>query len=126
RWSLLASGGRRTIACSPVAPRNRGTMVMIALRRYARAAAASLILASPVLLAAQKNDKADKSKDNPDARRPKMTLKAQPVIGIAPARVVLTAELVGGANDYEDFYCPTIEWEWGDGTRSESSADCAP
>ncbi len=45
---------------------------------------------------------------------------------MAPARVVLTAELVGGDDDFEDFYCPAIEWEWGDGTKSESSTDCAP
>ena len=41
-------------------------------------------------------------------------------------RVVLTAELSGGANDYEAFYCPTVEWDWGDGTESESTADCEP
>ena len=45
---------------------------------------------------------------------------------MAPARVVLTAELTGGANDFEEFYCPSVEWEWGDGTKSESSSDCAP
>jgi len=42
------------------------------------------------------------------------------------SRVVLTAELVGGDNDFEDFYCPAVEWEWGDGTKSESATDCAP
>jgi hypothetical protein len=62
----------------------------------------------------------------PDPKRPKLTLKAQPVIAIAPARVVLTAELQGGPNDYEEFYCPSIEWDWGDGTQSESTSDCAP
>ncbi len=61
-----------------------------------------------------------------DAKRPKLTLKAQPVIAMSPARVVLTAELVGGPNDYEEYYCPTIEWDWGDGTQSESTNDCAP
>ena len=45
---------------------------------------------------------------------------------MAPARVVFTAELTGGANDFEDFYCGAVEWEWGDGTKSESSSDCAP
>jgi hypothetical protein len=71
--------------------------------------------------------KAEKDqKDSPDAKRPKLTLKAQPVISIAPSRVVLTAELIGGANDFEEFYCPTVAWEWGDGTRSESTTDCAP
>ena len=42
-------------------------------------------------------------------RRPRVTLRAQPAVGIAPARVVFTAELVGGANDFEEFYCPTVD-----------------
>ena len=95
-------------------------------RRYAWAGAASLLV-SATLVAAPGVQKADKdAKDNPDAKRPQVRLKAQPVIAMAPARVVLTAELVGGANDFEEFYCPTIEWEWGDGTQSASSSDCAP
>jgi hypothetical protein len=96
------------------------------LRRDAWAGAASLLVAA-MLATAASAQKADKDqKDNPDARRPKLTLKAQPVIAMAPARVVLTAELQGGANDFEEFYCPSVEWEWGDGTKSESSSDCAP
>ena len=99
---------------------------MSQLPRHAWAGAASLIL-SIALAASASAQKADKdSKDNPDNKRPKITLKAQPVIAMAPARVVLTAELVGGDDDFEDFYCPAVEWEWGDGTKSESSADCAP
>lgn len=62
----------------------------------------------------------------PDSKRPRLTLKAQPVIAMSPARVVLTAELLGGPNDYEEYYCPAIEWDWGDGTQSESSNDCSP
>jgi len=95
------------------------------MRHYAWAGAATLVLSAPLgLSAAQKADK--DARDNPDSRRPKVTLKAQPVIAMAPARIVLTAELNGGANDFEEFYCPTVEWEWGDGTHSESSSDCAP
>ena len=90
------------------------------------AALAAALLAGTTALA-DGSQKADKDpKDNPDAKRPKLTLKAQPVISIAPSRVVLTAELVGGANDFEEFYCPTVAWEWGDGTESESTTDCAP
>jgi hypothetical protein len=55
-----------------------------------------------------------------------LMLSARPQVSMAPARVVLMAELVGGSRDFEEFYCPTIEWEWGDGTKSESSADCDP
>jgi hypothetical protein len=32
----------------------------------------------------------------------------------------------GGADDYEDFYCPSVEWDWGDGTKSGNSEDCDP
>jgi hypothetical protein len=96
------------------------------LRRYVRAAVASLLV-SATLAAAPAAQKADKdAKDNPDNKRPQVKLRAQPVIAMAPARVVLTAEIVGGANDFEEFYCPAIEWEWGDGTQSASSSDCAP
>ena len=61
-----------------------------------------------------------------DETRPKLTLKAQPMMAIAPARIVFTAELNGGANDLQEYYCPTIEWEWGDDTRSEATSDCEP
>ncbi len=40
--------------------------------------------------------------------------------------LVATAELTEGANDYQDYYCPKIEWIWGDGTQSESGEDCEP
>ena len=50
----------------------------------------------------------------------------QPPVGVAPARVVLTAELIGGLNDFEEYYCPTVSWEWGDDTKSESTVDCEP
>jgi hypothetical protein len=59
-------------------------------------------------------------------QRPKLTLKAQPNVGVAPARILLTAELTGGANDFEDYYCPTVLWDWADGTESESTVDCEP
>jgi len=72
---------------------------------------------------AQKDGKDSKDKDD---KRPKVTLKAQPVVSISPSKVTLRAELTGGANDYEEFYCPTVEWDWGDGTQSESTSDCEP
>jgi hypothetical protein len=83
-------------------------------------AASAVVVAAFVTAAAQKDDKDAKD------QRPKVTLKATPIVSIAPARVVLTAELVGGSNDYEEYYCPTVEWDWGDGTQSESTADCEP
>jgi len=59
-------------------------------------------------------------------QRPKLSLKAQPNVGISPVRIVLTAELAGGANDYQEYYCPTVLWDWADGTESESTFDCEP
>jgi hypothetical protein len=38
----------------------------------------------------------------------------------------MVADIQGGPNDYEDFYCASIEWDWADGTTSESSEDCDP
>lgn len=86
---------------------------------------AALLVAS---LSAQKNDKNSKDKDakNPGTDRPKLTLTARPTVAIAPARVVLTAELTGGANDYQEYYCPSVRWEWGDLSSSETGLDCPP
>lgn len=58
--------------------------------------------------------------------RPKAALRVNPAMIFPPARVVGTAELTEGANDYQDYYCPKIEWDWGDHTTSESGEDCDP
>src|SRR3954453_14479291 len=93
-------------------------------RRVLLAAVVSLTLAagSVTVFALQKSDKDSKDGD----KRPRLALKAQPTVGVSPARVVLTAELIGGANDFEEYYCAAVEWEWGDDTRSESTTDCEP
>jgi hypothetical protein len=97
---------------------------MSILRRQLWAAAVLLPLAAASITASafQKPDKNAKDGD----KRPRLSLKAQPAIAVSPARVVLTAELTGGANDFEEYYCTAVEWEWGDETRSESTADCEP
>ena len=97
------------------------------VRQQAWAGIASLLVAAALTtgISAQKKDKDKDQKDSADPR-PKVSLRATPVIAMAPARVVFTAELTGGANDFEEFYCGAVEWEWGDGTKSESSSDCAP
>lgn len=58
--------------------------------------------------------------------RPRISVKANPAMGMSPARIVASADLSGGANDYEEFYCASVEWEWGDDTKSTTSADCDP
>ncbi len=99
---------------------------MYHLRRSFSVGAACFCLAATVAASdAQKNAGKD-AKEPPDAKRPQVRLKANPVISVSPAKITLVAEIVGGANDFEEYYCPTVEWDWGDGTQSESSADCAP
>ena len=61
-----------------------------------------------------------------DKKKPSITVRASPSAGFSPLRVVLTVELQGGADDFADYYCPTVEWIWGDDTRAESTADCDP
>ena len=73
-------------------------------------------------VAALQNDKAQ----DDDARRPKIRLRAQPQVSIAPARITLSVALQGGADDFEEYYCAGVEWEWGDDTSSESTTDCEP
>ena len=59
-------------------------------------------------------------------KKASVSLKATPSIGFSPARVVVTAEVKGGPNDAEELYCASVEWVWGDDTRSETKADCEP
>ena len=58
-------------------------------------------------------------------KKPQLDLRASPRIAFPPVQVLLTAQLKGGA-ELEEFYCPGLEWDWGDGTRSSHEADCAP
>jgi len=81
-------------------------------------AALAAVLVAAVHLPAAQRDASDK--------KPSLSLKATPPAGFAPLRVHLTVDVRGGANDYADFYCPTVQWDWDDGTISENSADCDP
>lgn len=88
------------------------------LGRSTAAAVALALVVGPLSIQARPSDTKDK--------KPALTLKANPAVGFAPMRIFLSAELKGGPNDYQEYYCPTVEWDWGDGTRSESTADCEP
>jgi len=58
--------------------------------------------------------------------RPELSLRARPQVAFAPAEISFTGVLRGGRDDYEEFYCVSAEWDWDDGTRSESILDCEP
>jgi hypothetical protein len=66
------------------------------------------------------------AKDAPKPKKPSISIKANPNVSFSPARIVFVAELRGGSDDFEEFYCATVEWEWGDGTESENTVDCEP
>jgi hypothetical protein len=59
------------------------------------------------------------------AKRPRLDARAAPRVVMSPARVLVVAQLVGG-QDVEEYYCPGVEWDWGDGTRSFRESDCDP
>ncbi len=61
-----------------------------------------------------------------DDERPELTLRGRPNVAFAPAEIRFTGLLRGGPDDHEDFYCVEAEWDWDDGTRSESIFDCEP
>lgn len=62
------------------------------------------------------------------AGKPQVELKATPqfaLLGIGPrasATVRFRLSVKDAGN--EDYYCPRVEWEWEDGTRSEEESDC--
>ena len=85
----------------------------IAIRSVSAFAGAGLLAGTVVLATA-------------DDRKPSITVRANPTAGFSPLKVVLSAEIKGGPDDFAEFYCPTIEWIWGDDTRAESTSDCEP
>ena len=58
--------------------------------------------------------------------RPELTLRARPNTAFAPVEIVFTGRIRGGDDNNEEFYCLSAEWDWGDGTTSESIFDCDP
>jgi hypothetical protein len=82
------------------------------------ALAAALLLTLPAVASAG-------GKDKEKQKKPALTLRATPRFGFSPLGVFFTAELSGG-DDVEQYYCPEIEWEWGDGDKSSKESDCAP
>jgi hypothetical protein len=58
-------------------------------------------------------------------RKPQLDLRATPRVAFSPVEILITGQLKGGV-DLEEFYCPGLEWDWGDGTRSAYESDCEP
>lgn len=88
--------------------------------------AQAVILAFSALLLIPANALQARAQGGNNNKKPSLSLKATPSVSFAPARIVVVAEVKGGPDDFEEFYCPTIEWEWGDLTTSTAEADCDP
>jgi hypothetical protein len=75
----------------------------------------------------------EKGEKKDTGKKPSLELRQRPLFPTSPAEMTFTAELKGGT-DSEEFYCPTVEWEWGDdarhggttGTKSVEEGDCDP
>jgi len=91
---------------------------MTDLRRVCCTLTAALAVLPPVGLAARAQQA--------EARKPTLSLRVTPPMGFTPLRVRAAAEVRDGSDDYADFYCATVEWDWGDGTISENTGDCNP
>jgi len=96
------------------------------LKSVVMASAASVALLVVAVAAQSPDQKAPEQKSKSEPKRPQIMLKATPASGMVPVRISGVAELKGGDDDFEEYYCPSIEWNWGDGTVSESSNDCDP
>jgi hypothetical protein len=102
------------------APQEAGKKREALMRRFSRVLLAPAVLVLAVGVAGAAPAKAHKPNDA------RLNLRATPVVSFAPTRIFLSGEIKGGPDDNEQFYCPSVEWDWGDGTISERSADCAP
>jgi hypothetical protein len=91
------------------------------MRKFPKGPVRPIIALCAVVLAA-----ATASSAGDEKKKPSLNMRAMPVSGFAPLKVSVTVTLQGGANDYEEFYCPAVEWDWDDGTKSEEKIDCDP
>lgn len=57
-----------------------------------------------------------------------LRLRVTPPIAFSPARVSAVGEIKGEPHPTDEalLYCAGVEWDWGDGTRSEMQSDCEP
>jgi hypothetical protein len=117
---LVATPPALALSSSPSAPANTNATAHVDAAAPVNANADATAAESP-------NKKSDeKAQGDEKSKKPSLSLRASPPISFSPANIHLVAELKGGPDDYEEFYCPAIEWDWGDGTHSENSSDCDP
>ena len=87
--------------------------------------ALAVLLALGLASAGRADKKSDEAKkdEGKKGKRPALELRALPRFAFSPANIHFTAELTGG-DDVEELYCPDVEWEWGDGGKSQQESLC--
>jgi hypothetical protein len=68
---------------------------------------------------------AEASAKEPKPKRPKAEARAIPALGVAPLEVLVILDLKGG-DELEELYCPEVEFDWADGSKSVQESDCPP
>jgi hypothetical protein len=83
-------------------------------------------LAAALVLVFAVGPQAQQPESKPEPKRPTLAVRITPPTGFTPLRVRASADVRDGSDDYPEFYCATVEWDWGDGTISENTTDCDP
>lgn len=58
-----------------------------------------------------------------DEPKPRIEFRALPQFGFSPLKVHALVIIENGG---QELYCPEVEWNWGDSSRSFETSDCAP
>jgi hypothetical protein len=85
-------------------------------------AAALAVASSPVVAETPAPQAAESDKPKKLA----LDLRITPQVSFAPSRVRAIAERRLPEDRTAEFYCPSVEWDWGDLTESEESNECEP
>ena len=85
-------------------------------------AAALAVASSPVVAETPAPQAAESDKP----KKLSIDLRITPQVSFAPSRVRAIAELKLPEYRTAEFYCPSVEWDWGDLTESEESNECEP
>jgi hypothetical protein len=90
--------------------------------------AAALAVASPPALAETPAPQAaaPQAAESDKPKKLSLDLRITPQVSFAPSRVRAIAELRLPDDRTAEFYCPSVEWDWGDLTESEESNECEP
>ena len=96
---------------------NRMSARALGLAAALAVAPVATLLAGPPAPQAAEHDK---------PRKLSIDLRITPAISFAPSRIRAIAELRLPEDRTAEFYCASVEWDWGDLTESEESNECEP